>query len=105
MGTLLALWTPWALGACGSEGGPAADAGQDTAQAGPQTDTELLARGQKLLAEASCKNPSLPMTCPGAAAPAFALEDFQPKSARFGQSYGLEAFKGKVFILAMLSGW
>jgi thiol-disulfide isomerase/thioredoxin len=43
--------------------------------------------------------------CPGAAAPMWSLEDFQPRSGRFGQSYGLEVFEGKVVLVAMLASW
>ena len=41
----------------------------------------------------------------GAAAPGWQLIDFQPKSAKVGQSYGLEAFQGSVTVAALLAGW
>jgi len=46
----------------------------------------------------------------GAVAPsdpslAWALEDFQPRSCGFGQTYGLEAFRGKPIIVALLAAW
>jgi len=42
---------------------------------------------------------------PGAPAPAFALEDFQPVSTRFGESYGIEAFKGSVLLMPLFAAW
>ena len=45
---------------------------------------------------------SLAPLCVGAAWPAWTLEDFQPKSPRLGQSYGLDAFKGSVTVVALL---
>lgn len=44
-------------------------------------------------------------TCPGNPAPMWSLEDIQPQSDRFGESYGLEAFEGKVVFVAMLAAW
>lgn len=43
-------------------------------------------------------------TCVDALAPAWQLEDVQPKSARKGQVYGMEAFRGRVTVLALLAG-
>lgn len=37
--------------------------------------------------------------------PGWALEDIQPSSPRFGQTYGLDAFDGKVVLVAFLVGW
>ncbi len=42
---------------------------------------------------------------PGASAPSFALEDFQPRSARFGESYGTEEFKGSVLLMPLFAAW
>src|SRR3970040_2003947 len=42
---------------------------------------------------------------PGAPAPAWALQDFQPLSERFGQVYGLDAFRGSVVLVALYAGW
>jgi len=42
---------------------------------------------------------------PGAPAPAFELEDFQPESARFGESYGAEEFRGSVLLLPLFAAW
>lgn len=42
---------------------------------------------------------------PGAAAPGFQLEDFQPDSPRFGERYGLEEFRGSVLFLPLFAGW
>jgi thiol-disulfide isomerase/thioredoxin len=33
------------------------------------------------------------------------LEDFQPNSIGFGDSYGLSSFEGKVTLVALLAGW
>jgi len=44
-------------------------------------------------------------TCEGAPFPSWTLLDFQPASDKFGESYGLEAFKGRVVVLALLAGW
>ncbi len=41
----------------------------------------------------------------GAPAPGWQLEDFQPKSAKLGQIYGLDAFQGSVTVAALLAGW
>jgi hypothetical protein len=38
----------------------------------------------------------------GAPMPTWQLVDFQPKSAKFNQTYGLEAFKGKVTVVTLL---
>jgi hypothetical protein len=40
----------------------------------------------------------------GARAPGWKLRDFQPKSPRFGQVYGLEEFRGSVLVLALYEG-
>jgi peroxiredoxin len=42
---------------------------------------------------------------PGAEAPSFLLEDFQPKSARFEQKYGAEEFRGSVLLLPLFAAW
>jgi len=52
-----------------------------------------------LLADAGCT------TCVGASMPTWQLADFQPKSAGYGKTYGLEAFKGKVTVVALLASW
>ena len=44
-------------------------------------------------------------TCEGSPFPSWSLLDFQPASEKFGESYGLEAFKGRVIVLALLAGW
>jgi len=59
--------------------------------------------GQALMAGAACSDH--PSTCPGAAAPEFSLEDFQPQSLDFGKRYGLEAFRGKPTLVALLASW
>ncbi len=37
--------------------------------------------------------------------PEWELEDIQPQSERFGQTYGLDAFQGKPVFVAFLVGW
>jgi hypothetical protein len=37
--------------------------------------------------------------------PAWQREDVQPKSARFGQSYGLDAYSGKTVVVVLLEGY
>lgn len=37
--------------------------------------------------------------------PTWKLEDVQPESPRFGQTYGLDAFDGQVVLVANLVGW
>lgn len=37
--------------------------------------------------------------------PAWKREDVQPESARFGQTYGLEAFAGKTLVVVLLEGY
>jgi len=37
--------------------------------------------------------------------PAWSKRDVQPKSARFGQRYGLEAFRGKALVVVLLEGY
>jgi hypothetical protein len=59
--------------------------------------------GQAILDGALCSDH--PSTCPGAEAPEFSLEDFQPQSLDFGKSYGLEAFRGKPTLVALLASW
>jgi|GEM_PF-4397595 hypothetical protein len=49
--------------------------------------------------------PATCTTCAGANAPTWALEDFQPKSDKFETTYGLEAYRGKVLVVALLAGW
>ena len=59
--------------------------------------------GQALMDGAACSDH--PSTCPGAEAPEFSLEDVQPQSIDFGKSYGLEAFRGKPTLVALLASW
>ena len=41
----------------------------------------------------------------GSDAPTYQLEDFQPQSCGHEAVYGLEPFKGKVVLAALLAGW
>lgn len=44
-------------------------------------------------------------TLPGADAPPWQLEDFQPKSDALGTTYGMEAFEGRVTAVGLLASW
>lgn len=87
---ILALGLTLILSACGGEA-------TDTYALNPEN-------GQAILAGATCDEEK-PATCVGAEQPAFALEDFQPQSQSFGESYGLERFQGKVTFVALWASW
>ncbi len=63
----------------------------------------LIATGEGHLAKAACTRG--PRTCPGATWPDFAAPNFQPASARKDSKHGLEVYKGKIIIVAMLAAW
>lgn len=95
---------------------PPADFGDATVDVGPKKDaapdtqTPPDAASDGLLADASdvLDAPSdcvVGKTCVGADMPTWKLEDFQPKSPGFKKTYGLDGFKGKVTVVALLSGW
>ena len=65
---------------------------------------QLLQSFGVVLAAAGCDGDLAPNQ-PGAPAPAFKLEDFQPHSPRFGESYGLDEFRGSVLLLPLYAGW
>ena len=44
-------------------------------------------------------------TCKGSTWPEWALEDFQPNSSRFEQSYGLNQFEGSVTLMSLHAAW
>lgn len=50
-------------------------------------------------------SPDTSPRCAGAAAPDYALEDVQPQSGRFGETYGLEGFAGRVTVVAIVASW
>ncbi len=57
-----------------------------------------------------CVGPETQLEVPDAAAcddcaPAWALEDFQPRSCGFGETYGLNTFEGEVTVVALLASW
>ncbi|HKY35703.1 MAG TPA: redoxin domain-containing protein [Polyangiaceae bacterium] len=56
------------------------------------------------IASAGCAD-ELASNEPGAKAPGFRLEDFQPASPRFGETYGLDEFRGSVLFLPLYAGW
>ena len=60
--------------------------------------------GQAILDAATCDEEK-PSTCAGAEQPVFSLEDFQPASPYFGESYGLERFQGKVTFVSLWAAW
>lgn len=57
----------------------------------------------------TCVGPKVPgaAAAPVAVDPSvdWALEDTQPRSCGFGQRYGLEAFRGRPIIVALLAAW
>lgn len=96
-----------ALAACGGDDPkalpPPATFGDAAIDTGAKTKAD--ARGDSLLADADPLACVPDKTCVGATMPTWQLQDFQPKSPRYGNTYGLEAFKGKVTVVALLSGW
>ena len=60
--------------------------------------------GATILENASCLD-TAPATCPDAEMPSFLLTDFQPQSAQFEETYGLDDFRDKVTIVALLASW
>ncbi|MCA9523529.1 MAG: hypothetical protein KC609_21285 [Myxococcales bacterium] len=83
---LVLCTTLLALGACGSST-TSQTTGSDTTTSG---DTNAACTGN---------------LCAGTMTPTWALEDFQPASAKFGQQYGLAEFRGRALVVALLSGW
>ena len=73
------------------------------ADGGAENEAKLAALGKSHLLGAACSRG--PQTCPGAALPKFKAPDFQPKHSLGGTEHGLEVFKGKIIIVAMLAGW
>jgi thiol-disulfide isomerase/thioredoxin len=65
---------------------------------------QLLTGFGLVLASPGCGSDPTPNE-PGAAEPGFKLEDFQPKSARFGETYGLDEFRGSVLFMPLYAGW
>ena len=61
--------------------------------------------GQAILDGATDCDEEKPSTCVGADMPSFVLEDFQPASAGFGESYGLDRFQGKVTYVSLWASW
>lgn len=41
----------------------------------------------------------------GGGQPAWQLEDIQPQSTRFGQTYGLDGFASKVVVVTLVEGY
>ena len=42
---------------------------------------------------------------PGDAAPPWTLADFQPQSCGAGSTYGMDSFRGRVTVVALLAAW
>ncbi len=51
-----------------------------------------------------CGDDAAAPTDPGAPAPTWSLPDFQPQSAAFGQTYGLDQFRGSALLVTLLNG-
>ena len=58
---------------------------------------------EKLSPKQLCKYK--PGQCPGSSLPVYKLEDFQPQSCGYKKVYSLQAFKGSVLVVVLLSGW
>lgn len=43
--------------------------------------------------------------CAASDLPTWQLADIQPKSAKFGETYALEAYRGKTLVVALFAGW
>lgn len=56
-------------------------------------------------ADAGACTPDTSPRCAGAPAPTYALEDVQPQSDRFGETYGLDGFEGRVTVVALVASW
>lgn len=92
------------LSACGDDDArvsatgvkPATDAAVDVGSKPDKADGGLLA---------DASDTSTCMTCAGAPMPTWQLADVQPLSPGYGKTYGLEAFKGKVTVVALLASW
>ena len=61
--------------------------------------------GQAILDNAAACDEEKPSTCVGSEMPSFVLEDFQPNSEGFGESYGLDRFQGKVTYVSLWASW
>ena len=68
------------------------------------TRRQLLVGGGLALSTVACSD-ELKANEPGADAPGFQLQDFQPESSRFGETYGLDEFRGGVLFLPLYAGW
>lgn len=97
---LLALCT--ALSACGADDAHVSALHADASVDGSGSKTDAMLGGDGLLADASDAGC---MSCTGASMPTWQLVDVQPKSPGYGKTYGLEAFKGKVTVVALLASW
>ncbi len=86
-----------ALVGCGSD-----DADAD---AGGQPDTGSGAADTGGADVGGVCSPDTSPRCAGAPAPTYALEDVQPQSARFGETYGLDGFAGRVTVVAIVASW
>ncbi|RYZ09394.1 MAG: hypothetical protein EOO73_03600 [Myxococcales bacterium] len=61
--------------------------------------------GFGVLLASACADGDPAQNEPGATAPSFLLEDFQPKSPRFGEAYGVEEFRGSVLLMPLFAAW
>ena len=84
--------------------------------ADPRTPAPAICVGGEVPEQAGSVEPSGPELPPdgggsqgvgpavGSPAPTWALTDFQPQSCGYGATYGLEAFHGRVTVVALWSG-
>ena len=72
----------------------------DSGATGPGADAQGSDAGAR-----DARPPCTEPTCVGAPIPTWALTDFNPKSPRTGETYGLDAFEGRVRVVALLAAW
>jgi len=82
----------------------AASACADETGSGTEVDAASAADLGAADADEPC-DPSTEPRCAGANAPVYELWDFQPASARFEETYGLDALRGEVTVVALLASW
>lgn len=90
------------LGGCAAETSSPTPASQEEAEAElpPQATTEAPGTSQP-----SSPTSPTPPSSTQFALPAWMRVDVQPKSARYQQTYGLEAFRGKTVVVVLLEGF
>ena len=78
------------------------DGTEDTEEPTDET-TDPIEDGGEDVTEDPCEEEG--PTCKGSVWPEWDLEDFQPNSPRFGESYGLNTFEGTVTVMSLHAAW